>query len=333
MQRRGPWAEDEPTGERRAVFRDPALDEAFRRDGYVTVPFLSGAEVDSVLARFQELNRSQRDGFVADAELDDIGYKAAVFESLVGAYSAKIDELLDGYAPFLANYITKEPGEGSELSMHQDWNFVDESRFQCAFVWVPLVDVSAEADNGPIYMVPGCHLLATLRGGGRLVPMWPGLGDTLAAAGLPSTDVRAGEAIVWDPAVPHYSGPNRSAAGRPVTLVALAPEEAPLSYCYGAPGSAVVRAEVEARTFIEHSMPSLATGVPDEMVTEPVPEGDALTADQMIQQCLALGLIDDRAFGGDTADEAPQGVGPDAPAPHRPLWRRVAGRVRRAASR
>jgi len=323
-----------PEGQRRAVFRDAELDEAFRRDGYVTVPLLEPDEVDALRARLESMNAEQRDGFTADTELEDPTYKAAAYATILAAHGDRLERLLVDYEPFLANYITKQPGEGSELSLHQDWNFVDEAKYQCAFVWVPMVDVSRALDNGPVYMIPGCHLLDTLRGGGRLVPMWPGLGAKLEDAGLPSTDVRAGEAIVWDPALPHYSGPNRSDAGRPVTLIALAPREAELSYCYAGEEGPVLHAPVEQSTFIHHSMPTLAQGVPDDLPHEVLQDDRGpLTAQQIVDRCLELEIVDATHFHdpGPAAESATPAQA--VAAPPRPLWRRAAGKVRRTLSR
>ena len=296
----------DPSVQRR-VFKDPALDEAFHADGYVLMPWFGPDEVADLLERFAQLgdpDRFGKEGFLADVELDDVAYKWKVFELLSEAYAPKMQQVLDDYVPFLATYITKAPGADSDMSLHQDWNFIDERRFRSAFIWTPLVDTSAALDNGPIYIAAGTHQLDTLRGGGTLLPIWDGFGGVLEHAGLRCLDVAAGDAVIWDPAVAHYSSPNRSDQGRPVTLLATVPREADLCFFFGEADGKVTRVEADAELFIEHSMPALAQGVP-EGARSTVLQDDRgpLTEDEIVDCCAARGLIDPALVRGDEASD------------------------------
>jgi len=98
--------------------------------------------------------------------------------------------------------VNEPPGTGV-VPAHQNWSVVDEARFQSVSVWVALDDCSLA--NGTMLMGDGSHL--TLRGprGMWAYEAFRDVQDELVRSHLTTVEVRAGEAIILDDAVVHYS--------------------------------------------------------------------------------------------------------------------------------
>jgi len=77
--------------------------------------------------------------------------------------------------------------------------------------------------------VPGSHrAIHGLRGSGDFPSPVEGIEAELLARHAVPVPLTAGEALVYDAALVHGSGPNRSGRPRPVAAVAVAPATAPL---------------------------------------------------------------------------------------------------------
>jgi hypothetical protein len=256
-------ADTVPTGlQTRRVFLDPAVEAEYWDKGYVVIPFLDATDLDELRAHFAATHPEIGTGFEADSQRDEPEYKRELFAVLSRIFQPHLDEVFDDYVPFLSNFVKKWPGEYSTMSLHQDWTFVDEPRYRAAAVWCPLVDVTVEAGNGPIHLVPGCQRHDTLRGSGTLLSYWEDLGPVLAARGLPPIEARAGDAVVWDTSMAHYSADNTSDAPRVAAVMAVGPREAPIVHFHGNQDGTIERYEVDADYLIEHSFVTFEPDMP-----------------------------------------------------------------------
>lgn len=152
-------------------------------------------------------------------------YKRLVFDTLADALDAPQSRLLDDYRPIIANFIRKKPG-GGEVPLHQNWAFVDERRCTSVSIWCPLVD--SNADNGTLQFVDGSHKrFAEVRG-----PMVPwelnAIQRQIIAEQLtPAQNIQAGQAVVLDDSIVHYSNINRTDGLRLAIQLILVPREEP----------------------------------------------------------------------------------------------------------
>jgi ectoine hydroxylase-related dioxygenase (phytanoyl-CoA dioxygenase family) len=118
--------------------------------------------------------------------------------------------------------------------VHQDWTFVDEPEFTSATVWCPLVDV--DESNGTLVLYRGSHLLGpSWRGSPRLPSRFDGQEDEIRSAHGTPVRCRAGQAVVYDHRVVHWSGPNRSEDP---------PQATPLIHLHAEADGSVTRYEV-----------------------------------------------------------------------------------------
>jgi phytanoyl-CoA hydroxylase len=112
--------------------------------------------------------------------------------------------------------IWKPPGIGGEVGWHQDAAFLITDPVSVVAFWFALED--ADRDNGCLWVEPGGHrgpLRQRFVRAGDAVRL-----DTVDTAPWPSleqavpVEVEAGSLVVFHGALPHYSGPNRSARSR-----------------------------------------------------------------------------------------------------------------------
>ena len=224
----------------RPVFRDAHLQAQFDRKGYVQTPFLDATQVEALKqAYFDTLGQSggsllaQEADFKSNSEVTydftfidrNPAYKRLVYDTLADALDAPQSRLLDNYRPIIANFIRKKPG-GGEVPLHQNWAFVDERRCTSVSIWCPLVD--SNADNGTLQFVDGSHK----RCAEVLGPMVPwelnAIQRQIIAEQLtPAQNIQAGQAVVLDDSIVHYSNINRTDGLRLAIQLILVPREEP----------------------------------------------------------------------------------------------------------
>lgn len=220
------------------VFKDPQLEREFNDKGYVKLPFLSPAQTAYFKEQF--FNTIAQSGGPKGADLADfavsgeisydftfidnnVDYKRLVFDLITKEFTPIANQYLNNYTPIIANYIRKKTG-GGEVPMHQNWAFVDEERYTSVSVWVPLVDSNPE--NGTLQMVDGSHK----RFGKHRGPMVPwelqNLKDEIVAHHLSPMHLKAGEAVILDDSIVHYSGINTTPGLRLAIQLILIPADA-----------------------------------------------------------------------------------------------------------
>ncbi|HRW39946.1 MAG TPA: phytanoyl-CoA dioxygenase family protein [Microthrixaceae bacterium] len=262
---RGGTAQETPSA--RPTLVEPDLQSAFDRDGYCRIPFLDEARLAAVRGVFADLGRAPDDpgeavhfGFFSQ----DATWKREVREALRPIVAPLVEERFSSHRLVYAMFITKWPGDRSAFGPHRDPWFVDESRYRSATLWCPLVDTppASGPDNGSLHFVPGSHRLTdTPRIHDASKLLFEGAQDLiLDEYGFP-VRLRAGQAVVFDNGIIHYSYRNASTAPRTVLALGLVPREAEL-YCLLPESASSIRAfSVDADYFIEHNPFSMAYGL------------------------------------------------------------------------
>lgn len=223
----------------RKVFKQESLQVELDKKGYACIPFLSKEEVDTLIKGYFEL-LPERGGNLLGEETDfataesvtydftfidrSVDYKQKVFDRITEIFMPRISTILEDYKPIIANFIYKKP-EGGEVPLHQNWAFVDEEKYTSVSIWCPLVD--SNTDNGTLQFVDGSHK----RYGQWRGPMVPweleSIKDQIIQKHLTPIDRKAGEAIVLDDSVIHYSNINYTQGLRLAIQLILIPAEAP----------------------------------------------------------------------------------------------------------
>jgi len=127
------------------------------------------------------------------------------------------------------SFVIKPPHIESALAPHQDSSFIDETKDYSLFMWVPFCNV--HEDNGPIWVLPGSHLWGNIqRGFGvpwNLVKHVSAMREYMHPVYLEKGDV-----LIFDPALVHASGVNRSQDVRHAITITVARKNAQLIHYY-----------------------------------------------------------------------------------------------------
>jgi len=219
----------------RKVLRDNLLNEQFEKEGFVIIPFLNQVEV----AELKQLYFDTLPNSGGNIQSDDIGakesisydftfidknidYKRQVYDIITKRFKNQVQEYLEDYKPIIANFIRKKPKDG-EVPLHQNWAFVDERKTTSVSIWCPLVDSNEE--NGTLQVVPGSHKrFGEFRG-----PMVPwelnSIKDDIIKNHLKPMNLKAGEAVILDDSIVHYSALNLTDDLRLAIQLILIPQE------------------------------------------------------------------------------------------------------------
>lgn len=220
----------------RALFRDPAAEAELCDRGYVVVDLLDPAEVAEL-----------RDFYVTHADRGDLNPEGA-YNEMYGEFtimnsrndfrrdafaiidrivSARAAEHLIDVRAVIANFVNKPPG-GGVVPVHQNISVVEEDEARSVSVWVALVDITEE--NGPLQFVDGTHRFLRGKRGPWAYSEFFGIDEATIEERFKTVPIRAGQAIVLDDAVVHYSPPNRSSERRLAIQLVMGPDELPSTY-------------------------------------------------------------------------------------------------------
>lgn len=223
----------------RNIFNDESLEKEFEKNGFVRVPFLNSNEVKELKELFFSTLPSSGGQIIAeetgveDANFisydftfidKNIDYKREVYKLISSRFENQMNKLLANYRPIIANYIRKKSSTG-EVPLHQNWAFADEEKCTTVSIWCPLVDSTKE--NGTLQVVPGSHK----RFGKYRGPMVPWeldkIKSTIIDNYLTPLETKAGECVILDDSIVHYSAINKTEGLRLAIQLICVPKEIP----------------------------------------------------------------------------------------------------------
>lgn len=219
----------------RSTFRDPAHQEQFERDGYVVIPMLDADEVAELRRRFEALGSAPGDPQLAchsSFHTYDRDYKRNVHRAVSEVLAPHVEQHLDRQRMLPSNFIVKWPSGMSGFGLHQDLTLVDEAEHRSAEVWVALDDTNER--NGQLWMVPGSHRwIPTMRGINAFPFPFGATAERIIERHARPVPVQAGDAVIFNHAILHFSQPNRSDAPRMVAITDVIPAEAEHIHLFG----------------------------------------------------------------------------------------------------
>jgi len=213
------------------VFSDPENERKISEQGFIVLDMLTIEEIET----FRQFYFSTRPASIGEEfhsthYLDSPAYKKAVYDYSEELFRAKFSELFIGYHQVFSNFMVKPPGANSRMPLHADWTYVDEEKFRSVAVWCPLVDT--DDLNGKLGIIPFSHTWLTNKRGPNILSPFHQHNEYIIEHKGELLDVKAGQAVIYDLRLLHYSPPNMSGAERPAINIVLTPEEAELHhYC------------------------------------------------------------------------------------------------------
>ena len=214
-----------------SLLADPLVAASLKRDGYVTVPFLTPEALEKAREIYFNFHPNHQiphllNGIHMTSWCSDFTYKMDVARSLRSISQPASDRILKGHRSLNHVFIIKVQGDHTTFPVHQDWNVVDETKYTSVNIWVPLWDV--DENSGALWILKGSHNINRhIRGAGCLFPNYYGIKDYLKEKAT-SINVKAGTAVIFYHNTIHGSPPNTDKHPRVVIAFSAIPEKAPL---------------------------------------------------------------------------------------------------------
>ncbi len=211
------------------VFRDEIVQQQFEVDGFVRFPFYTPKEINELLNLYQQLHPKDEKGFFPSTFSKDKSYRKIADEEIRRIGERSISHYLIDYRVVCGSFIVKSPGAESIMPVHQDMTLVDETEFTGINIWCPLVDLNDT--NGVLYALKGSHRFFPTYRGSTIPDIYNSIQEEIIQYMEP-VYLKAGEAIVFDQSIIHYSPPNISDKIRPVTNTYFTHKDARFRTCY-----------------------------------------------------------------------------------------------------
>jgi ectoine hydroxylase-related dioxygenase (phytanoyl-CoA dioxygenase family) len=217
----------------RSIFKDPALEADFRDVGYVVLPFLDAEQVATLVDGYDRL-AADLDGSSAPEDYNDTyaefsiihsrpEFRRRAYDLITSVLEPVAERHLVDMRPLIANFVNKPPGTGV-VPTHQNFSVVDEAEHRSVSVWVALVD--CVLDNGAMSLLQGSHQTLRSRRGMWAYQAFSQIDQGQLDPKLTPVEVRAGDAVILDDALVHYSPPNQTGMRRLAIQFVMIPHEA-----------------------------------------------------------------------------------------------------------
>jgi len=205
------------------VFKDNSYQEQFARDGYVIIPFYNEEEINYLQNLYQELHPKDEKGFFPSTFSKDREYRTRADEEIQKIGSRTMNEVLCDTKVVCGSFIVKSPGPDSVMQLHQDMTLVDESKFCGMNIWCPLIDLDDK--NGVLKVLAGSQRIHPSYRGSSIPNIFDDQSEAIMEY-LKPVYLKAGEAIIFDQSIFHFSPPNMSDKVRIVTNIFFTHQDA-----------------------------------------------------------------------------------------------------------
>ena len=215
----------------RTTFIDNQMEQSFANDGYCVVNLLNPAELEEVRKGIKKLGFGidSKNKFRISINQEPVEKKNQIFEELSPVFQSVADNYLQNYRLLRIAIFDKLPG-GRDIRVHQHANLVDESKYRSLAIWVPITDTTVEM--GTLHVIKGSH---TVFNHVRSPNDYEAFDDvSIKVIKKYSTPLllNAGQAVILDDRLIHWSPPNKSSRIRTALQLELIPEEAELVIYY-----------------------------------------------------------------------------------------------------
>jgi hypothetical protein len=196
------------------VFRDEKKQAEFEENGFVILPFYNESEIKELEALYHRLHPLDEKGFFPSTFSKDKLYRTEADTEIRRVCERSINLYCQEVKVMCGSFIVKSPGPDSGMCVHQDMSLIDESRYTGINIWVPLCDLTIE--NGTLFVIPGSHRILPTYRSSSIPEFFSPVMDEMIDYLQPVT-IKAGQAVLFDQSIIHYSPPNYSDKIRIVT--------------------------------------------------------------------------------------------------------------------
>lgn len=217
----------------KSILQDSELNKALQQNGYAIVPFLNDEEIDDLKSFFYQSHSNLPEGMYASSHSPDFDLRKSMNEKISEVIQRASKEAFKDSRVLGATFMVKSKGQNGVLQPHQDWNIVDETKFNSYNIWLPLVDTDSQ--NGTLLILPNSHNLFSNIRGLNIPSSFENVIEDVWQYLVP-IDMKVGEALVYDHRLLHASSENKKDTPRLVIVSGLVPATAEMRYYYGCDG-------------------------------------------------------------------------------------------------
>lgn len=265
---------DSQTGARVPLVSDPASQALLDQLGFLKLDLLSEADLAELSDLHRRLHPQVGTGFDTDFIYLAPDHKREVDAGIRAVLEPLLPDVFIDARLFNVTFVVKWPGGGSELPVHQDWAYVDETSDRACTLWIPLEGVSVEAGNGPVGLLPRSHRIRAERRGANSVPWYMPYRGAIAEH-LEYPEVAPGSALLFDNRLLHGSLPNRTDVPRRAVTVMVTRSDTRLRYHHFA-GTRWEAYAIDEEFFVDHGPLDLRSNPPTELELLDVVEDEQL---------------------------------------------------------
>lgn len=193
-------------------------------DGFVVLPLLSADEICYINTLVKKYLPADKKDFVSSSHylpIDESKYINKELQAIVQPKMALFTPDLELLGGTLA---TKTKG-ANHVEAHNDWNIVDETRYNSYNLWIALVNT--DRDNGTLGLLPGSHNWHWQDRGMGIDNPYGQFTKKIMQIGY-EPKLEAGSAILYNHKLIHYSRPNTTDIPRNVAIIGMKDKEAAL---------------------------------------------------------------------------------------------------------
>ncbi|MDC0304005.1 phytanoyl-CoA dioxygenase family protein [Flavobacteriales bacterium] len=218
-----------------SIMKDSNLQAELLEKGIVVMDFLSEQQVEKLQQTFNSLNDSRTDipydKLYTCLHNSDSEYRERMNKEIETIISPLIDARFKQVKNTVYTFQIKGIGDDSELYPHQDWNFTQEDLGMRTYTfWISLVD--SDESNGTIAVLPESHLRLKNVRGAKIEPIFSG-NQSRTIPFLEPLTIKAGQLVLFDSALLHYSSANNSSNIRVSVMTNILPEKAKSRLYFG----------------------------------------------------------------------------------------------------
>ncbi len=220
----------------RQVIARPEGQKELLEQGFTRAALLSPDEVAYLLGELTKLRPDdnfapQNPWFSYHCSFLDtnLSYKRESSNLLRQVFAPGISRLLVNYEILNCNFYVKPPGTG-RFVIHQNWPALQDMGDTTVTVWCPLQDT--DETNGTLQFVPASHKITPDIAGPACGFYFDNLLDSLVEKYLQPLPVKAGDALIFDDSLIHWSEQNYSGKPRVAVQILCVPADATPVFFY-----------------------------------------------------------------------------------------------------
>lgn len=216
---------------RHSFFRDEHIADRLHKEGYCVVDFIDKQQQEALLDLYEKHHQLsvENPGVFFGSFSKNKKYTKEIHNEAVKILLPSFIMWFKNFKCVINNFVVKTPGEVTTVPIHQDGAALDELKYSSINVWIPLQSVNSQ--NGALSIVPRSHNIFYPYRCNTIPPLTKDI-EMYLYPYFVSLEVNAGQAVLFDSRLFHYSKPNLSEENRVTMVSRITPVDAQVMAYY-----------------------------------------------------------------------------------------------------